>query len=125
MSGPCRFSRTRPSRVRGGRPMSNLNQCPECHRDLAEDSPKGLCPACLMGMALCETPKGSDLYSSDETDVESEFVPEMPSWASDPYRASDLAPVESRDRARPESGLLASDSHATRVDETLDSIPSR
>ena len=49
--------------------MSVANQCPECHRDLAEDSPKGLCPACLMGMALCETPRGSDQFVSDETDA--------------------------------------------------------
>src|SRR5262245_58353870 len=35
-----------------GRPMAELDFCPNCHGALPADAPAGLCPKCLMGMAL-------------------------------------------------------------------------
>src|SRR6266536_300576 len=35
-----------------GRPMAEPGFCPNCHGVLTADAPAGLCPKCLMGMAL-------------------------------------------------------------------------
>src|SRR5262249_58272051 len=35
-----------------GHPMAEPGFCPNCHGVLTADAPAGLCPRCLMGMAL-------------------------------------------------------------------------
>ena len=53
--------------------MSENRTCPRCGRELPEDAPRGLCPACLLGAALAgpdetadHTP-GSDAGAADDT----------------------------------------------------------
>src|SRR4051794_5157502 len=40
--------------------MTDVRACPRCGRELPDDAPRGLCPACLLGFALAGPGAASD-----------------------------------------------------------------
>jgi hypothetical protein len=51
--------------------MSENRTCPRCNRELPEDAPRGLCPACLLGAALADPGQTADgtLGAGDEVPI--------------------------------------------------------
>src|SRR4051812_352051 len=45
---------------RGVHAMTDILACPRCGRELPDDAPRGLCPACLLGVALASAGDASD-----------------------------------------------------------------
>jgi serine/threonine protein kinase len=82
--------------------MSEPAHCPECGRGLASDAPLGLCPGCLIGMALNQ-PSDGQVGSTDDLQVgpdsSGDSLPEwavvghgqVPPWAGDNSSTADAS----------------------------------
>jgi len=57
--------------------MTEPGHCPRCHVVLTADAPAGLCPSCLMQLALELTTGGADQSSRSELFPEERFAPDM------------------------------------------------
>src|SRR5262245_45254407 len=54
-----------------GHPMAEPGFCPNCHGALRADAPAGLCPRCLMGMALELSAEPSERLAAESLPAES------------------------------------------------------
>jgi tetratricopeptide (TPR) repeat protein len=54
--------------------MSDPQSCPRCGRELTDDAPRGLCPACLLGVALANSAEthGHGSKTGDDSDETSD-----------------------------------------------------
>src|SRR5262245_41943508 len=51
--------------------MTETRTCPRCGRELPEDAPRGLCPACLLGAALADPGATAEPTPGSDTEVPS------------------------------------------------------
>src|SRR5271165_5346667 len=51
--------------------MTDIPPCPRCGRELPDDAPRGLCPACLLGVALAGPADPSDQTPGSDDDAPS------------------------------------------------------
>src|SRR5689334_8343300 len=59
--------------------MSEARTCPECHADLVDDSPQGLCPKCLFQQALSNSDVNGNGAESPQPAVQlGRFIPPGP-----------------------------------------------
>src|SRR5262245_5333031 len=100
----CQPYRTVPNR--GVSIMTEIRTCPRCGRELPEDAPRGLCPACLLGAALADPGEAARTPASD---------------AEAPGGAGDTAADPRHAEARPgtaDAETIDVDSRATVTDES-------
>src|ERR1700733_15217819 len=66
---PSQVEATCNERNRGVPPMTETQACPRCGRELSEDAPRALCPACLFGVALANPRDTSDSTPGSDVDA--------------------------------------------------------
>jgi WD40 repeat protein len=76
--------------------MSETRTCPKCDRDLPDDAPRGLCPACLLAAALAVPgdTEARDLDSHEPTTSHAGRTASEPGRAVDRAGASPVATVD-------------------------------
>jgi eukaryotic-like serine/threonine-protein kinase len=114
--------------------MSEPALCPECGRGLASDAPLGLCPGCLIGMALIQPTAdqlGTTDLEQDSPDPSGEPLPrwaieghgQVPPWAGDNSSTADTFATRSRiDTDATAPGPLVGDNPAPPGYEILEEL---
>ena len=102
--------------------MTESQACPRCGRELPDDAPRGLCPACLLGAALASPGDTSDQTPGSDVDAPGEAG----DTAADPRQAErrpgtidgETVDLDSRGagarRSRPRRGPPSATSATTR-----------